>query len=76
MEQLAGFPEMPLSEIANACGYATQSLFGRHFLKVTGMTPGKFRHTHAGRKPQTHVKGFHGADQGETLPPHTLTPHS
>ena len=54
MERLTGNPEVPLSEVAEICGYSTQSLFNRHFRRLTGMAPGQFRLTHAGQLPPTH----------------------
>lgn len=39
----------PLSEIAAHLGFSSQSYFGRQFRKQTGMTPQKYRETHAAR---------------------------
>jgi AraC-like DNA-binding protein len=46
MEWLTSRPEMSLAEIATECGYSTQSLFNRHFRRLTGQTPGEFRRAH------------------------------
>ena len=48
MEWLSSHPEMSVGEIAEACGYSTQSLFNRHFRRLTGQTPGQFRRQHVG----------------------------
>ena len=49
MERLTGNPEVPLAEVAEICGYSTQSLFNRHFRRLSGMAPGQFRLTQAGQ---------------------------
>jgi len=36
-------PEMPLAEIADACGFCDQSYFTRVFNETKGLTPGRFR---------------------------------
>ena len=45
-EWLTSHPEMSMAEIAAECGYSTQSLFNRHFRRLTGQTPGQFRRAH------------------------------
>ena len=50
MERLTGNPEVPLAEVAEICGYSTQSLFNRHFRRLTGMTPGQFRSSQSGKR--------------------------
>ena len=48
-------PEMPLAEIADACGFCDQSYFTRVFNETKGLTPGRFREQLAvnGAKRQT-----------------------
>lgn len=41
--------ELPLGEIALACGFTDQSAFTRQFRATTGMPPGEFRSVHAKR---------------------------
>lgn len=41
--KLLGLPEMPLADIAYACGFSDQSHFTRIFKRCVGMTPGAFR---------------------------------
>jgi AraC family transcriptional regulator len=41
--ELLSRPNLPLSEIAVAAGFADQSHFTRRFHEVTGMSPGQFR---------------------------------
>jgi AraC-like DNA-binding protein len=43
---LTSNPEMSFGEVATACGYSTQPMFNRHFLRFTGQTPGQFRRAH------------------------------
>lgn len=38
--------DMPLSEVANRCGYYDQSAFSRHFRRVVGSSPAAYRATH------------------------------
>jgi AraC family transcriptional regulator len=35
--------DLPLAEIAARAGFADQSVFGRHFKRLVGVTPGRFR---------------------------------
>ncbi len=44
MQWLSSNSEMSIAEIAEKCGYSTQSLFNRHFRQLTGKAPGAFRH--------------------------------
>lgn len=44
MERLTSNPELSLSEVAVASGYSSQAVFNRSFLRLTGKTPGQFRH--------------------------------
>ncbi|WP_239687679.1 helix-turn-helix transcriptional regulator [Burkholderia cenocepacia] len=39
-------PNMPLSMIAVACGFADQSHFSRTFTRLTGVTPRRWRADH------------------------------
>ena len=41
--QLLRSSEMPLREVAEACGYTDEFYFNRHFHKKTGITPSRFR---------------------------------
>ena len=36
--------DAPLADIAQACGYADQSAFGRRFQAALGMSPSRYRH--------------------------------
>jgi AraC-like DNA-binding protein/ligand-binding sensor protein len=40
--------DMPLSDIARACGFEDQSWFSRMFKSYTGLSPGKYRGQHGG----------------------------
>lgn len=40
----------PLAEIAVRAGFSDQAHFGRHFRRVTGMTPGSYRRLHAAKR--------------------------
>ena len=39
--------DKPISEIANLLNFNSQSHFGRIFLKLEGVSPAKYRHSHA-----------------------------
>jgi AraC family transcriptional regulator len=42
-KQLLKFRDVAISEIALECGFANQSHFTKHFRKLTGITPNRFR---------------------------------
>lgn len=42
-QELLGRTELPLAEVADACGFADQSHFTRVFVRATGTTPGRWR---------------------------------
>lgn len=52
-------PEIPISEIGLATGFADQSHFTRSFRKVTGMTPAAFRSQVTGDRSQTKIHSGH-----------------
>ena len=43
---LSNHPEMPISQVANRCGYDEATSFNRIFRKVYGMTPTQYREKH------------------------------
>ncbi|WP_185969864.1 helix-turn-helix domain-containing protein [Rhizobium straminoryzae] len=43
--QLVEETDLPLAEIATACGFADQSHLSRHFTQLLGQTPGRLRRT-------------------------------
>ncbi len=45
-KQMLHHSDLPISEIADSCGYSRQSFFTRQFKKMTGMTPREFRNKH------------------------------
>ncbi|MBK1787140.1 helix-turn-helix domain-containing protein [Prauserella cavernicola] len=42
-QMLLAAPSLPISVVANACGFASESGFHRAFRRATGQTPGQFR---------------------------------
>lgn len=38
--------DLPIAEVATACGYYDQSAFGRHFRRVVGSSPAAYRSAH------------------------------
>ena len=46
---------LPISEIAEQCGFADPKYFTRRFKEITGYTPTDFRKTFGGKNVSTHI---------------------
>ena len=51
-KELLRQPGLPVKAITQLSGFASQSAFGRSFLRLEGMTPGDYRRTLTSAQPR------------------------